>query len=209
MNYNKKQMDIIVNDNHINLNKKIEGILIKGLIGGFELVCSSKCLWDNEFDTMIDKDEFNGYIDDNVIENLFNGGQLIDTNIFECYEVDYYMDYKTFMQMCKYIKDEYDMFDSSCFLELFDMDTDTEERVINAYAYLYIRSKIRDEPVLDSPIIHIHRNIAKYNFNNKKHSGLIRLYNKLDILNKKKIVISRILNDKFDTDILQTILQSC
>jgi len=40
----------------------------------------------------------------------------------------------------------------------------------------------------------------------------IKLYGKkikLDISNKKKIVISKILNDKFDTDILQTILQSC
>lgn len=202
-------MDIIVNDTHRNLNKKIEGILIKSLIGGFELVCSSKCLWDNEYDTMIDKDEFNEYINENVIHNVFNGTQLNDTTIFECYEIGYEMDYDTFIHMCKYVKEEYDMFDSGeMFSQLFDMDTNTEQRVINAYAYFYIRSKIRDEPVLDSPIIHIHRNIAKYNFNNNKHSGLIRLYNKLDILNKKKIVISRILNDKFDTDILQTILQS-
>jgi len=202
-------MDIIVNDTHRNLNKKIENILIKCLIGSFEFVCSAKCLWDNEYDTMIDKDEFNEYIIENSIEDLFNGEQLNDTTIFECYEIGYEMDYNTFIHMCKYVKEEYDMFDSEMFSQLFDMDTDTEQRIINAYAYFYIRNKIRDEPVLDSPIIHIHRNIAKYNFNNRKHSGLIRLYNKLDKLNKKKIVISKILNDKFDTDILQTILQSC
>ena len=202
-------MDIIVNDTHRNLNKKIEGILIKSLIGSFEFVCSAKSLWDLDFDDVIDKEEFNEYIIENSIEDLFNGEQLNDTTIFECYEIGYEMDYDTFIHMCKYVKEEYDMFDSEMFSQLFDMDTDTEQRIINAYAYFYIRNKIRDEPVLDSPIIHIHRNIAKYNFNNRKHSGLIRLYNKLDILNKKKIVISRILNDKFDTDILQTILQSC
>jgi len=202
-------MDWFVNDTHKNLTKKIEDILIKSLIGSFEFVCSAKCLWDNEYDTMIDKEEFNEYIIENSIEDLFNGEQLNDTTIFECYEIGYEMDYNTFIHMCKYVKEEYDMFDSEMFSQLFDMDTDTEQRIINAYAYFYIRNKIRDEPVLDSPIIHIHRNIAKYNFNNRKHSGLIRLYNKLDILNKKKIVISKILNDKFDTDILQTILQSC
>ena len=202
-------MDIIVNDTHRNLNKKIEGILIKSLIGSFEFVCSAKSLWDLDFDDVIDKEEFNEYIIENSIEDLFNGEQLNDTTIFECYEIGYEMDYDTFIHMCKYVKEEYDMFDSEMFSQLFDMDTDTEQRIINAYAYFYIRNKIRDEPVLDSPIIHIHRNIAKYNFNNRKHSGLIRLYNKLDILNKKKIVISKILNDKFDTDILQTILQSC
>ena len=203
-------MDIIVNDTHRNLNEEIEGILIKSLIGGFELVCSSKCLWDNEFDTMIDNEEFNEYMYENVIHNVFNGKQLNDMTIFEWYEIGYEMDYKTFMHMSKFIKEEYEKFDDSgeLFSELFDMDTDTERRVINAYAYFYIRNKIRDEPVLDSPIIHIHRNIAKYMFNNKKHNKLINLYNKLDILNKKKIVISKILNDKFDTDILQTILQS-
>jgi len=202
-------MDIIVNDTHRNLNKKIEDILIKSLIGGFEFVCSAKCLWDNEYDDVIDKEDFNEYIIENVIQDLFNGEQLNDMTIFECYEIGYEMDYDTFIHMCKYVKEEYDMFDGEMFSELFDMDTNTEQRVINAYAYFYIRSKIRDEPVLDSPIIHIYRNIAKYNFNNNKHSGLIRLYNKLDISNKKKIVISKILNDKFDTDILQTILQSC
>jgi hypothetical protein len=202
-------MDWFVNDTHKNLTKKIEDILIKCLIGRFEFVCSVKSLWDLEFDDVIDKEEFNEYIIENSIEDLFNGEQLNDTTIFECYEIGYEMDYDTFIHMCKYVKEEYDMFDSEMFSQLFDMDTDTEQRIINAYAYFYIRNKIRDEPVLDSPIIHIHRNIAKYNFNNRKHSGLIRLYNKLDKLNKKKIVISKILNDKFDTDILQTILQSC
>jgi len=200
-------MDIIVNDTHRNLNKKIEDILIKSLIGGFEFVCSAKCLWDNEYDDVIDKEDFNEYIIENVIQDLFNGEQLNDMTIFECYEIGYEMDYDTFIHMCKYVKEEYDMFDGEMFSELFDMDTNTEQRVINAYAYFYIRSKIRDEPVLDSPIIHIYRNIAKYNFNNNKHSGLIRLYNKLDKLNKKKIVISKILNDKFDTDILQDIIK--
>ena len=201
-------MDIIVNDTHKNLNKKIEFIFISYLTGNFQFMCSAKSLWNNEFDTMIDKDEFNEYMYENAIESLFNGEQLNDTNIFEFCEVDYEMDYKTFMYMSKFVKEEYDMFDSGeMFSKLFDMDTDTERRVINAYAYFYIRSKIRDEPVLDSLIIHIYRNIAKYNFNNKKHNKLINLYNKLDKLNKKKIVINKILNDKFDTDILQNIIQ--
>ena len=202
-------MDIIVSDTHRNLNKKIEDILIKGLIRRFEFMCSTKSLWDNELDTMIDKDEFNQYMYENIIEVLFNGTRLNDINIFEFNYIDYEMDYKIFMHMCKCVREEYDMFDSGVmFSELFTIGADTERRVINAYAYFYITSKIRDEPVLDSPIIHIYRNIAKYNFNNKKHNKLTNLYNKLDILNKKKIVISRILNDKFDTDILQTILQS-
>jgi hypothetical protein len=123
-------MDIIVNDTHRNLNKEIEGILIKSLIGGFELVCSSKCLWDNEFDTMIDNEEFNEYMYENVIHNVFNGKQLNDMTIFEC----------------------------------------------------------------------------KYNLHKNKHSGLINLYTKLDIKTKQKKTISKILNNKFDMDILQNIL---
>ena len=202
-------MDIVVSDKHKDINKKIENILINALINNFKFVCSSKNLWKHEFDTVIDEEEFIYYIRQCIIEKIFNGDMIEDMTIFELGNIPYEMDYKTFSFMCKFIKREYDYMGAynTQFCELFDMHTNTEQRVINDYVYFYIHSKIRDE-LLDSPIIHIYRKIAKYNYHNNKHSGLIRLYNKLDILNKKKIVIEKILHDKFDTDILENILQS-
>jgi len=92
------------------------------------------------------------------------------------------------------------------FANMFDMDTDTEQRIINNYALAYITEQIIYDN-LEHIIIKIFRNIFKLKANKKKHSGLINLYNKLDKLNKKKIVINKILNDKFNTDILQNITE--
>lgn len=202
-------MDIVVSDKHKDINKKIiEDIFINGLRASFIFSCSSKILWNNEFDTILDDDELVYYLEE-FVNKYFDTEN--DKTIFEFYNIPYEMDYKTFLFMCKYVKQDFDDYcitEEKDFSELFNMDTNTEIEIINNYAYFYISKKITETPILDHSIIDLYRNIAKYNYHNNKHSGLIRLYNKLDILNKKKIVIEKILHDKFDTDILENILQS-
>ena len=196
--------DIIVSGNHININNSIEKILIDNLISGFDLISMSQDLWDCEnFSNMCYED----YMRDFVIQDLFNDEELADISIFEYYKIGYTMDYKIFLHMCKCVKEEYDNYDNGeMFAEMFYMDTDTEQQIINNYALFYITEKIVYNR-LEHTIIKIHRNIFKFEANKKKHNKLINLYNKLDKLNKKKIIINKILNDKFDTDILQNIIQ--
>ena len=56
-------MDIVVSDKHKDINKKIiEDIFINGLRASFIFSCSSKILWNNEFDTILDDDELVYYL---------------------------------------------------------------------------------------------------------------------------------------------------
>ena len=199
-------MDTIVSNNHLNINKKIEKILIEDLISGFDLICDSQGLWDCEkFYDMTYED----YMRECIIHNNFNNEELEDMSIFELNEIGYTMDYKLFLHMCKCVKGETDMFGdgTEMFAYMFDMEIDTEQRIINNYALFYITEQIIYNN-LEHTIIKIYRNIFKIEANKKKHSGLINLYTKLYNKNKQKKTISKILNDQFDTDILQTILQS-
>ncbi len=88
--------------------------------------------------------------------------------------------------MCKYVKNDYDCYDNGeMFAGMFDMDTNTEQRIINNYALAYITEQIAYDNLNSKTIIKIHRNIFKIEANKKKHSGLINLYEKLDKKNKK------------------------
>ena len=201
-------MDIIVNANHLNINISIQKILIDSLITVFKNITNNftECFCDcmNLYNPNMCYDDF---MRDYVIHNKFNVEELADINVLELYEIDYTMDYKIFLHMCKCVKEEYDNFDNGeMFADMFDMDTNTEQRIINNYALFYISEQIIYDN-LEHTIIKIFRNIFKFQANKNKHSGLINLYNKLDKLNKKKIVINKILNDKFDTDILQNIIE--
>jgi len=88
---------------------------------------------------------------------------------------------------------------------MFDEDENTETKIINMYAYFYIKE---EWCFIQGGFIFLDkmRNIAKYNFHKKKYNKLINLYEKLDKKNKQKKTIIKILNDKFHTDIIQNII---
>lgn len=165
-----------------------------------------------EFDN---EDDYYDYIDGDFIQNVFNSPIVMeDNNIFYYYDKDYTLDFKTSIKLLKYIKanlvDDCDQ--ELLFCEMFDVNVSSETKIINNYAYWLIRQVwgeiLEDRKTYNWLIIKIIRNIAKYNFHKNKHNKLINLYEKLDKKNKQKKTISKILNDQFDTDILQTILQS-
>jgi len=145
--------------------------------------------------------DFCDYIREDIIENTFNRGY---NNILEEYNKSYTLDFKTSIRLLKYIKewlvDNYESEDIFC--DMFNYRIDNEAKIINQYAYWYIKENWCDNDL----IIIIFKNIAKYNFHKNKHNKLINLYTKLDKKNKQKKTIIRILNDKFDTDILQNII---
>ena len=199
-------MDIVVSDNHLNINNSIVKILTKYLITGFHHISTSQDLWD--YEKFYDK-TYEEYMRYCFIHSIFNGEHLEDINILDFEDISYNMDYKVFLHMCKCVKQEYDNFGEGeiLFANMFDMDTDTEQRIINNYALAYITEQIIYDN-LYIPIIKIYRNIFKIEAHKKKHSKLINLYTKLDIKNKQKKTISRILNNKFDTDIIQNIISA-
>jgi len=183
-------MDIIVSDNQANLNKKIEEIFIENLINKFINL-------DNIYPSM----ELN-------IFNIFYGDYLEFTNlnILMYYNKSYDMDYKLFLHISKIVKEymiNYDDMEEEDFCNMFDMDKNTEKLIINSYCFYYIHTAWN---YLEHKIIHIFKKLFKYNSHKNKHIGLINLYTKLDIKNKQKKTISRLLNNKFDTDILDNIL---
>lgn len=199
---------MIITNNQENINHSIEKILIDNLITGFKLISSSQGLWDCE---NFSNTNYYDYMREGIIHSLFNNEDLADISIFEYYEIGYTMDYKTFLNMCKFVKEDYDNFGEGeiLFANMFDMDTDTEQKIINNYALGYITETLLYFDNLDNiTIIKIHRNIFKFEAHKKKHSKLINLYTKLDKKNKQKKTISRILNNKFDTDILQNIISA-
>ena len=182
----------------------------------------TECLIQNFIDT-IDCDyydwyEFNSdenyceYFEDSFIDNVFNSSHMRDSNIFYYYDKDYTLDFKTTIILLKYIKyqlvDNFNCEESFC--DMFDDDVNSQTKIINNYAYFYIRENWRDiyisELTDNWKITKIFINIAKYNFHKNKHNKLINLYEKLDKKNKQKKTIIKILNDKFDTDIIQNII---
>jgi len=152
--------------------------------------------------------ELREWIDDVPIQEIFNSGY---DNILEEHNKSYTLDFKTSINLLKYIKEELvnNYGSEDVFCNMFDEDENTETKIINMYAYFYIRNEWSFNDPWDYLLVDKMRNIAKYNFHKKKHNKLINLYEKLDKKNKQKKTIIKILNDKFDTDILQTILQSC
>ena len=157
------------------------------------------------------EEEYYEYFEDKFIDEVFNTPYR-DDNIFYHYDKDYTLDFKTSIKLLKYIKlwcvDNCSMGDE--FSSIFDDDVNSETKIINNYAYWYIRENWRD--IYDCEltdkwlITKIYRNIAKYNLHKNKHNKLINLYEKLDKKNKQKKTIIKILDEKFDTDIIQNII---
>tara|TARA_R110002050_G_C8835243_1_gene505532 strand:+ start:554 stop:1132 length:579 start_codon:yes stop_codon:yes gene_type:complete len=147
------------------------------------------------------EDDVYDYIRAEFIENTFNSGY---DNILEEYNKSYTLDFKTSIRLLKFIKEELvDNYESEeNFCNMFNDRVDSETKIINQYAYWYIMQNWCDNNL----IIKIFKNIYKYNSRKNKHNKLINLYTKLDIKNKQKKTIIKILNDKFDTDILQNII---
>ena len=153
------------------------------------------------------------YFEDNFIDEVFNSPYR-DNNIFYHNNKDYTLDFKTTIILLKYIKlwcvDNFD--DDIGFCDMFNDDVNSQTQIINNYAYWYIRENWRDIYVSELTdkwkITQIFKNIAKYNFHKKKHNKLINLYEKLDKKNKQKKTIIKILNEKFNTDIIQNIINA-
>jgi len=154
------------------------------------------------------------YIKDEVIENIFNRETC---NILNYWNKKYILDCETLIELLKIIKE--DLEDSGLedlFCDMFNRNENSETKIINMYSYVWIKEHwswietdfCEEEYDCDKidRLFNLFRNIGKYNLNTKKHSGLINLYTKLDKKNKQKKTIIRILNDKFDTDILQNII---
>jgi hypothetical protein len=187
-------------DNIYNIDEGIVEIFCNSLVDDF-MDSVDRDIWYN-FDNEGDYIE---YIREDIIEITFNRGY---NNILEEYNKSYTLDFKTSIRLLKLIKewlvDNYDSEDIFC--DMFNDNVDSETKIINQYAYWYIRDNWYNDGNGTDLIIKIFRNIAKYNSHKNKHNKLINLYTKLDKKNKQKKTIIRILNDKFDTDILQNII---
>ncbi len=148
--------------------------------------------------------ELREWIDDVPIQEIFNSGY---DNILEEHNKSYTLDFKTSINLLKYIKEELvnNYGSEDVFCNMFDEDENSETKIINMYAYFYIKE---EWCFIQGGFIFLDkmRNIAKYNFHKKKYNKLINLYEKLDKKNKQKKTIIKILNDKFHTDIIQNII---
>jgi len=148
--------------------------------------------------------ELREWIDDVPIQEIFNSGY---DNILEEHNKSYTLDFKTSINLLKYIKEELvnNYGSEDVFCNMFDEDENSETKIINMYAYFYIKE---EWCFIQGGFIFLDkmRNIAKYNFHKKKYNKLINLYEKLDKKNKQKKTIIKILNDKFHTDIKQNII---
>ncbi len=146
--------------------------------------------------------ELNEFYHDVLIQNTFNS----DKNpIFE-YNFKTFNKTNTLLEMIIFIKqeliDNYGMEDS--FINLFE-PKDCFINILKNYTYNYANS-INCEEYLDINLIRYYKNIYKTNINNKKYNKLINLYNKLERKNKQKKTIIKILDSKFNQDIIQNII---
>jgi hypothetical protein len=188
-----------------NINRSILNIYNKSIKDDFINLINNEYISDDTTLNM-DDDDISEYLIDKS-EDVFNGISDNETNILEQHNIDYTINLKIFIHMLKYIKgtliDEMEHFDMFC--NMFDEGiSETENRVINMYVREVIHSdRYGNLSYLNEKLLN---NIGKYNSHKKKHNKLINLYEKLDIKNKQKKTINKILNNKFDTDILENIL---
>jgi hypothetical protein len=188
------------------INQNIVDIFTEGLIETF--------IEDTKQYNYYSIEGLDDYIKDEVIENIFNRETC---NILNYWNKKYILDCETLIELLKIIKE--DLEDSGLedlFCDMFNRNENSETKIINMYSYVWIKEHwcwigndfYEEEYDCDKMdrLFNLFRNIGKYNLNTKKHSGLINLYTKLDIKNKQKKTISKILNNKFDMDILQNIL---
>tara|TARA_R110000787_G_scaffold246233_1_gene351990 strand:- start:35 stop:517 length:483 start_codon:yes stop_codon:yes gene_type:complete len=111
--------------------------------------------------------------------------------------------------MCKCVNENYDSFDTGeLFANMFDMDTDTEQKIINNYALAYITEQVVCN-WLGHTIIKIYKNIFKNQANKNKYSRLISLYDKyithLNNINKKKTIDKIFINTPLPIELIDKI----
>ena len=116
-------------------------------------------------------------------------------NILKEYNIDYNLD-----NIYEYLEEN---------INILDIDVDIiEEKIIEEYAERYLHNIFLEVDDFNWRINIEYKNMIKYNIHKNKHSRLISLYKKLDIKNKEKKIISRILNNKFNCDIIDSILNN-
>ena len=146
----------------------------------------------------------------------------VDYNILKHYNKDYNLD-MTSSELYGFFKNLKEIASNTCIdyhlddiceyfeentietINISDIPKDIEIKIINQYAYSYISNNFKENPT----IFKLYKNILIHNSHKKKHNGFISLYKKLKdftIKNKKKEIIHRILNNTFNSDILDTIL---
>ncbi len=110
--------------------------------------------------------ELREWIDDVPIQEIFNSGY---DNILEEHNKSYTLDFKTSINLLKYIKEELvnNYGSEDVFCNMFDEDENTETKIINMYAYFYIRNEWSFNDPWDYLLVDKMRNIAKYNFHKK------------------------------------------
>ena len=150
-------------------------------------------------DDLFDYDNFYDYISDTVIENIFNRDyfNVEYCNVLHSWNKSYTLDFQTTINILRYLKEELvdNLDDEEFFCDMFDEGVDSEAKIINIYAYNYIRqfwSEIIEEKLTDKwSILLIYKNIGKYNSHKKKHNKLISLYEKLNNKNNQKKTIKK------------------
>jgi len=146
--------------------------------------------------------ELNEFYCDVLIQNTFNSDEnpIFDYNFKTFNKTD------TLLEMIIFIKEElidnYGMEDH--FINLFQ-PKDSFINILSNYTYHYANS-INYEEFLDLNLMRYYKNIYKTERNNKKHNKLIKFYNKLERKNKQKKTIIKILDSKFNQDIIQNII---
>ena len=142
----------------------------------------------------------------------------VDYNILKYYNKDYNLDMEIskLYDFFKNLKEsasntniddicEYFEKNKNQSINISNIPEDIETKIINEYTINFILYNSKYNPI----IVRLYKNIIKYNIHKNKYSRLISLYKNLkdlDIKNKEKKIINRILNHKFNTDIIDSIL---
>tara|TARA_S200002703_G_C3783348_1_gene241445 strand:+ start:158 stop:721 length:564 start_codon:yes stop_codon:yes gene_type:complete len=137
------------------------------------------------------------YINDEFWEKKLSYINILDYD----YDFRQFKKAKIIMSMIVYLtQNEYfNEYDPKIFIEIFSDEKNCFEKLVKAYFYYY--SGANNYQLVD------YSSILYYGYL-VKHGKLIDLYNKLDRKSKKKNTIIKILNSKFNQDIIQNIISA-
>ena len=146
-----------------------------------------------------------------IFQELFNTETC---NILHYHGYDYDMDRRTLFLMIIYIKEKsFELCcDNNVFVDMFDVNfiSHLEAKIINLYCYLYSEENCSVSPE-DEDTIKYHKmliNIQKIENNQQKNKKLIHLFNRYNNFDKQKKTIIKILDEKYNQDIIQNIISA-
>lgn len=189
------KLDIIIKNDKLGINDDLYNIffnaILKNIVNDYHYLD-----WCGDGPTSYDYEIDMHYIVDSI---------SICGNILKEYNIDYNLD-----NIYEYLKENINISDIEG--DISDIEEDIEYEIIEEYANMYLYDYFCQNDDYNWLIIDKeYKNMIKYNIHKNKHSRLISLYKKLkdlDIKNKEKKIISRILNNKFNRDIIDSILNN-